>query len=103
MEGVSIRLPDRMTSRRVSQVPASRLATSWSESNSFFRCRTSKLVGRPQALELLPEIFDLPGLFRQPLLISVHDHQPLLISVHDHLAITVENAEVEHVIHLLSA
>jgi hypothetical protein len=38
---------------------------------------------------LLPETFDLPGLFRQPLLISVHDH----------LAITIENAEMEHVIH----
>ncbi len=32
-----------MTSRRVSQVPASRLATSWSESNSFFRCRSSEV------------------------------------------------------------
>ena len=46
-------------------------------------------MGRPQALELLPEIFDPPGLFRQPFLISVHDH----------LAITVEDAEVEHMIH----
>ncbi|MBV8318349.1 MAG: hypothetical protein JOZ53_25690 [Planctomycetaceae bacterium] len=38
---------------------------------------------------MLPEIFDLRGLFRQPPLISVHDD----------LAITVENAEVEHVVH----
>ena len=48
-----------------------------------------KRVGRPQALEFLPEIFDLPGLARQPLFISIHDH----------LAISVEEAEMEHVIH----
>ena len=46
-------------------------------------------MGRPQTRELLSEIFDLPGLFRQPLLIGVHDP----------LAIAVENAEVEHVIY----
>ena len=43
----------------------------------------SKLVSKPQGHKLFPETIDLPGLFRQPLLINVHDH----------LAITVERAE----------
>ena len=46
-------------------------------------------MGRPQSGELLPEVFDLPAGFLQLLLISVHHH----------LAVTVEDAEVEHLIH----
>jgi len=64
-----------------------------------------KLVGRPQALKLLPKITDLLGLFRQPLLIRVITdllglfRQPLLIRVHDLLTITVEDADVQDLIH----
>src|SRR5512135_927059 len=50
-----------------------------------------KRVGRPPAesLKLLPELPDLPGLARQLLFIVIHDP----------LAIGVEEAEMEHVVH----
>jgi hypothetical protein len=49
----------------------------------------SEFMGRPQAREIFPELFDLPGLSRKPFLSSVLGQS----------AIVIEDAEVEYVIH----
>jgi len=45
MEGVSIGLRNPKTSRRVSQLQISRLATDHVEAKGFFRCRITKTTG----------------------------------------------------------